>query len=139
MAVIDFEDIKMMRRAGTDIRGGRKVKPGDFYLEKKTLTAIDPITKVRTYSAALEMCLPSLLVLKGDEHEIVAGMKITAGDIIVTFSYAKNIPTSVPNTINDSFYDRVQYKDDYYKILNVWPKGLGIRANRKVLFAAKEP
>lgn len=139
MAMFNYEDLKIMLRAESEIRGGRRVTPGDFYLEKSTLTSIDPNTGAKTYSTALELCLPTVRVLKGDEVEIVAGMNISAGDLIATFSYAKNLPHDAPSTTDSWYYDRVKYLADYYRILNVWPKGSGTRPNRKVLVAKKEP
>ena len=135
---ISYEDMRQMRLAESQIMDGRQTKAGNFYLERKTLTGTNPVTGVKEFTSTLELAQPVIQVLKGDEHEIVAGMQVTAGDLICTFSQAKYIPRSVPSTVGDFYYDRVKYLGDYFQILQVWEKGIGDIPSRKVLFAAKE-
>lgn len=136
---ITSEDMKSMRRAHTEITDGREVKPGDFYLERRTWSSTDPHTGEKVYAASEELALPHVQVLKGDEHEIaVGGMKLNAGDLIIDFEHDKYIPREEPDDIGDFFYERVKYLDEYYWITRVWPKGMGYRANRLIVFASKE-
>lgn len=137
--MLTAEDLKIMRRAETEIHSGRKAEPGVFYLERRTLTGTDPHTGEKTYSETFELAQPTIQVLKGDEHEIaVGGMKLAAGDLICTFAHNKHIPRTEPAANGQFYYDRVKFRDEYYKITNVWPKGMGLNANRKILFATKE-
>lgn len=137
---ITHDDIQRMRRAQSEILDGRKVRPGDFYLEKSICTYIDPSTGERTYGEKEEqMAQPGVEVLKGDEHEIiVGGMELNAGDIICTFRHTVEIPTDEPDEVGGYCYLRVKYLGNWYVITRVWPKGMGYRANRKVLFASRE-
>lgn len=136
--MITSEDIKFMRRTETEIMDGRKIKPGDFYLEKKTLTGTDPHSGEPTYTTSLELAQPHVQTLRGDEHEVVVGgMKLSAGDLIITFEHNKYIPREEPDEEGEFFYERVRYLDEYYLMTRVWEKGMGYRANRKIVFASK--
>ena len=136
---ITSEDLRVMRLVASQVMDGRQTKAGNFYLERKTYTGINPVTGVKAYTATLELAQPVIQVLRGDEREVVSGgMQVSAGDLICNFSQAKYIPRSVPSTVGDFYYDRVKYLGDYFQILQVWEKGIGDIPSRKVLFAAKE-
>lgn len=132
------KDMRLMRRTETEILDGRKVEPGDFYLERRTWSSTDPHTGEPTYTASEELAQPHVQVLKGDEREIaVGGMELNAGDLIITFEHDKYIPREEPDAVGEFFYERVKYLDEYYLITRVWEKGMGYRANRKIIFASK--
>lgn len=135
--MIDARDRDLLRSAGREVRKGRKAIKDTFYLERKTFVSVDPFTNEPVYTTVEEMVCPVIQTLKGDEHEIVAGMKIAAGDLICTFDYNKAIPTAEPTIVGTFCYTRVKYLNVYYSILRVWPKGLGSFPNRKILFATK--
>lgn len=136
---ITSEDTRLMRRTETEILDGRKVKPGDFYLERRTWSSTDPHTGEKVFTASEELARPHVQTLKGDEHEIiVGGMELNAGDLIISFEHDKYIPREEPDAVGEFFYERVKYLDEYYWIKRVWPKGMGYRANRLIVFASKE-
>lgn len=143
---ISYEDIRRMRLVESQILDGRKTKAGNFFLEKLTLTSINPVSGVKTYSTSLEMAQPVVSVLKGDEKEVISGgMGVSAGDLVCTFSQTKYLPRTEPSSTGSFYYDRVQYdpggspgNTSYYQILSVSAKGLGDIPNRQTLYATKE-
>jgi len=136
--MLDYDDINTMRIGEDEIMAFRTANPGDFYLEKKTLSSIDPFTQEKTYTKTLEMAEPVVRILKGDEHEIVSGMELNAGDIIFTLSWNYPIPRTEPSTTGNYYYDRIQYNDIYYTIFQVWEKGFGPNPGRKIVYTKKE-
>lgn len=143
---VTSEDMRRMRLAESQILDGRQTSPGNFYLEKLTLTSIHPVTGVKTFSTSLELATPVIIVLRGDEKEVISGgMQVAAGDLACTFPQTKYLPRAEPSSTGSFYYDRVQYDSEgspgatsYYQILSISEKGLGDIANRKILYAKKE-
>lgn len=123
-----------------EIFNGRKCDAGDFYFQKRTLSSIDPFTNEKVWTTANEYAEPCIQILKGDEHEVIAGAGLLRrGDIIATLDWRKEeLSIDEPTSVGGTQYLKGIYKENTYLIKNLHPNGLGSGMTRQIIYLARE-
>lgn len=136
------ENIRWAQANDLLILQGRRCDPGDFYLVKRIIISIDPITKLPVWGVENVYCEPFIQILKGDERIVVQAGILKAGDIIATILTADHIrdpvTTDEPTAVGDLQYYEAVYKSVTYKIMKCQGDSLGSIDSRYHLYLSRE-
>lgn len=135
--MLDARDVEWAQLNEFEVFEGRKCDPGDFYFEKRTLSSIDPITHVKTWTTRDIYCEPVIQLVKGDEHIVVSAGLLEQGDIIARLDWLDDIDTTEPTSVGGTQYWKAIYKDQYYMVKYVHKDALGSGISRQTILLAR--